>query len=55
MHSFFLHPDDAVAFHGMPVGLQVMCRRTEEEKALKLVEIILDAQARLSEPSTKAP
>ncbi|KIW95237.1 uncharacterized protein Z519_03821 [Cladophialophora bantiana CBS 173.52] len=36
---------DNFAFHGAPVGLQLMTRRTEEEKALKLVEIILQAQA----------
>lgn len=37
--------DDPKAFHGAPVGLQLMCRRTEEETALKLVEMILQAQA----------
>ncbi|KAJ9636581.1 hypothetical protein H2204_005181 [Knufia peltigerae] len=39
---------DAKAFHGCPVGLQLMCRRTEEEKALKLVEMILQAQTQAS-------
>ncbi|OAP60730.1 hypothetical protein AYL99_05732 [Fonsecaea erecta] len=38
---------DNFAFHGAPIGLQLMTRRTEEEKALKLVEIILQAQAQL--------
>lgn len=41
-------PDDGAAFHGAPIGLQLMCQRTEEEKALKLVEIILQAQAQSS-------
>jgi amidase len=41
-------PDDSAAFHGAPVGLQLMCRRTEEEKALKLVEMVLQAQAQSS-------
>ena len=27
--------------HGMPLGLQVMCRRLEEESALALADIIL--------------
>ncbi|KIX05007.1 uncharacterized protein Z518_05879 [Rhinocladiella mackenziei CBS 650.93] len=36
--------DDRVAFHQAPIGLQLMCRRTEEEKALKLVELILQVQ-----------
>lgn len=27
--------------HGMPVGLQVMCRRIEEEVALALAQIIV--------------
>ncbi len=40
-----LCPDDSAAFHGAPIGLQLMCRRTEEEKALKLVEMIMQAQA----------
>ncbi|KAK5482945.1 hypothetical protein LTR43_010003 [Exophiala xenobiotica] len=39
---------DPKAFHGAPVGLQLMCRRTEEETALKLVEMILQAQAQTS-------
>ncbi|EXJ58811.1 hypothetical protein A1O7_06241 [Cladophialophora yegresii CBS 114405] len=33
------------AFHGAPVGLQIMCRRFEEEKALRLVELVLQSQA----------
>ena len=41
-------PDESSTFHGAPVGLQLMCRRTEEEKALKLVELILEAQAQTS-------
>ncbi|KIW12957.1 hypothetical protein PV08_08144 [Exophiala spinifera] len=39
---------NANAFHGCPVGLQLMCRRTEEEKALRLVEMILQAQTQAS-------
>ncbi|KAL9616363.1 MAG: hypothetical protein Q9160_008757 [Pyrenula sp. 1 TL-2023] len=34
---------DPNAFHGSPVGLQVMCRRLEEETALRLVSIITEA------------
>lgn len=50
-------PDDPRAFHGHPVGLQVMCRRLEEETCLKLAEIITNAiqqhnlQSRRSEAS----
>lgn len=35
--------DDPVMQHGMPIGLQVMCRRVEEEVALALTGIIVDA------------
>jgi len=48
---------DPRAFHGHPVGLQVMCRRLEEETCLKLAEIITNAiqqhnlQSRRSEAS----
>ena len=34
---------DPQVFHGAPVGLQVMCRRLEEEKALELVEFVANA------------
>jgi Asp-tRNA(Asn)/Glu-tRNA(Gln) amidotransferase A subunit family amidase len=37
--------DDPVTFHGTPVGLQVMCRRLEEEKVLGLLGIISNALA----------
>lgn len=35
--------DDPDAFHGAPVGLQVVCRRLEEETSLRLAEIIMNA------------
>ena len=35
--------DNPEAFHGAPVGLQVMCRRLEEELSLRLAEIITNA------------
>jgi Asp-tRNA(Asn)/Glu-tRNA(Gln) amidotransferase A subunit family amidase len=38
--------DDSEIFKGAPVGLQVMCRRLQEEKVLDLVECITSALAR---------
>lgn len=35
--------DDPELFHGSPVGLQVMCRRLEEETALGLAGIVTRA------------
>ena len=35
--------DDAVAVHGMPIGLQIVGRRLEEEKTLAMTETILEA------------
>lgn len=32
--------DNPITFHGMPVGIQIMCRRAEEEVALSLAGII---------------
>lgn len=32
--------DEPGTFHGMPVGIQIMCRRAEEEVALALAEIV---------------
>ncbi|OAL37034.1 hypothetical protein AYO20_03803 [Fonsecaea nubica] len=43
--DIFVPLNDSFAFHGAPIGLQLMTRRTEEEKALKLVEIILQTQS----------
>jgi len=44
-HILTSHTDDPVTFHGTPVGLQVMCRRLEEEKVLGLLGIIGNALA----------
>ena len=35
--------DDKEVFHGSPIGLQIMCRRLQEEKAIALGEIIVSA------------
>jgi Asp-tRNA(Asn)/Glu-tRNA(Gln) amidotransferase A subunit family amidase len=32
------YADDAKVFHGMPIGLQVVCGRLEEEKVLAIAE-----------------
>lgn len=34
--------DDADAVHGMPISLQLVARRLEEEKAIAMVKHILD-------------
>ena len=39
--------DDAELFDGAPIGLQVMCRRLQEEKVLELLGCILSAMSRL--------
>ena len=41
--------DDPELFHGMPIGLQVICQRLEEEKVLAIaeeVERILEVTAK---------
>jgi hypothetical protein len=35
--------DDAAIYHGTPVGLQLICRRFEEEKVLGLTKIVANA------------
>lgn len=47
-------PDDPRAFHGHPVGLQVMCRRLEEETCLKLAEIITNAIQQHNPPTHRS-
>ena len=39
--------DDAQEFGGAPVGLQVMCRRLQEEKVLELMDCITKALSQL--------
>lgn len=41
--STTVHLED---IHGMPVGLQVMCPRLQEEQTLALVDAISDAMER---------
>lgn len=46
MLTEILGVDDPDVFHGMPIGLQVVCQRLEEEKVLAVaeeVQIVLDA------------
>lgn len=38
-----MNPDDSTEVVGAPVSLQLVCQRLEEEKALKLTEIIAKA------------
>lgn len=38
-----MNPDDSNEVVGAPVSLQLVCQRLEEEKALKLTEIIAKA------------
>lgn len=38
-----MNPDDSTEVVGSPVSLQLVCQRLEEEKALKLTEIIAKA------------
>jgi amidase len=35
--------DDAATVHGMPISLQLSCRRLEEEKVLAVTEKVLEA------------
>lgn len=41
--------DDPSTFHGMPVGIQIMCRRAEEEVALALANIVSEVYRRNGE------
>lgn len=38
-----LHPVDADLTHGLPVSLQLVARRLEEEKALAMCRCVLEA------------
>lgn len=44
-----LYTDDPELFHGMPIGFQIVCKRLEEEKVLRIAEevqnVLLNAAA----------
>lgn len=43
LSSLIMIPDNAEGVHDMPVSLQLVARRLEEEKVLMMTEVVLEA------------